>query len=134
MATDIAARGIDVTGISHVINYDMPDTADAYIHRTGRTGRAACTGEALNFATNEDTRMIRTIEQSLDGKMQRQPVDPAVLASRHAEPDVRSDERKWNAGWQQSKNRIRFATSAQPIGRIRRFRFFRPIQIKNGLE
>jgi superfamily II DNA/RNA helicase len=93
VATDIAARGIDVTGISHVINYDMPDTAEAYIHRTGRTGRAACTGEALNFATLEDTRMIRSIEQSLDGKMQRQPVDPTVLASRHAEPDPRSDER-----------------------------------------
>lgn len=94
VATDIAARGIDVTAISHVINYDMPDTAEAYIHRTGRTGRAACTGEALTFATNEDMRMIRTIEQSLDGKMERQPVDPAVLASRHAEPDVRSNEQR----------------------------------------
>ncbi|MBV5318170.1 MAG: DEAD/DEAH box helicase [Desulfobulbaceae bacterium] len=94
VATDIAARGIDVTGISHVINYDMPDTAEAYIHRTGRTGRAACTGEALTFATTEDNRMVRTIEQSLEGKMQRQPVDPAVLASRHAEPDTRSNERR----------------------------------------
>lgn len=93
VATDIAARGIDVTGISHVINYDMPDTAEAYIHRTGRTGRAACTGEALNFATSEDTRMIRTIEQSLDGKMQRKPVDPTVLASRQIEPESRSGER-----------------------------------------
>ncbi len=93
VATDIAARGIDVSGISHVINYDMPDTAEAYIHRTGRTGRASCTGEALTFATSEDTRMIRTIEQSLDGKMSRQVVDPAVLASRHAEPDVRTGER-----------------------------------------
>jgi len=94
VATDIAARGIDVTAISHVINYDMPDTAEAYIHRTVRTGRAACTGEALTFATNEDMRMIRTIEQSLDGKMERQPVDPAVLASRHAEPDVRVHEQR----------------------------------------
>jgi len=94
VATDIAARGIDVTAISHVINYDMPDPAEAYIHRTGRTGRAACTGEALTFATSEDMRMIRTIEQSLDGKMERQPVDPAVLASRHAEPDVRSNEQR----------------------------------------
>lgn len=91
VATDIAARGIDVTGISHVINYDMPDTAEAYIHRTGRTGRAACTGKAVNFATGEDTRMIRTIELSLDGKMQRQPVSPAVLASPHAEPEFRSE-------------------------------------------
>ncbi len=94
VATDIAARGIDVSGISHVINYDMPDTAEAYIHRTGRTGRASCTGEALTFATVEDGRMIRTIEQSLDGKMNRQAVDPAVLATRHAEPEARSGERK----------------------------------------
>lgn len=80
VATDIAARGIDVAGISHVINYDMPDTAEAYIHRTGRTGRASCTGEALTFATIEDGRMVRIIERSLDGKMSRQLVDPAVLA------------------------------------------------------
>jgi superfamily II DNA/RNA helicase len=80
VATDIAARGIDVAGISHVINYDMPDTAEAYIHRTGRTGRASCTGEALTFATIEDGRMVRLIERSLDGKMSRQLVDPAVLA------------------------------------------------------
>lgn len=94
VATDIAARGIDVTGISHVINYDMPDTAEAYIHRTGRTGRASCTGEALTFATVEDSRMIRTIEQSLDGKMNRQAVDPTVLATRHAEPEARAEGRK----------------------------------------
>lgn len=88
VATDIAARGIDVTGISHVINYDMPDTAEAYIHRTGRTGRAACTGEALTFATNEDGRLIRLIEQSLDERMSRRAVAdlPAVHS---AEPSAR---------------------------------------------
>lgn len=80
VATDIAARGIDVAGISHVINYDMPDTAEAYIHRTGRTGRASCTGEAMTFATNEDGRMVRIIERFLDGRMSRQPVDALALA------------------------------------------------------
>ena len=49
VATDVAARGIDVTQISHVINYDMPDTADAYTHRIGRTGRNAKTGDASSF-------------------------------------------------------------------------------------
>ena len=72
VATDIAARGIDVTGISHVINYDMPDTAEAYIHRTGRTGRATRSGEALTFATDEDKRMLHLIERSLDNPMSRQ--------------------------------------------------------------
>ncbi len=72
VATDIAARGIDVTGISHVINYDMPDTAEAYIHRTGRTGRATRSGEALSFVTGEDRRMLHLIERSLDKPMSRQ--------------------------------------------------------------
>jgi superfamily II DNA/RNA helicase len=73
VATDIAARGIDVTGISHVINYDMPDTVETYIHRTGRTGRAACVGEALTFATSEDGRMIRSIEHALAQRLCREP-------------------------------------------------------------
>jgi ATP-dependent RNA helicase RhlE len=72
VATDIAARGIDVQGISHVINYDVPDTAEAYTHRTGRTGRAACTGEAFIFAGREDSKMISVIERTLGKKMRRE--------------------------------------------------------------
>jgi ATP-dependent RNA helicase RhlE len=71
VATDIAARGIDVTQISHVINYDMPDTADAYTHRIGRTGRAAKTGDAFTFVTSEDTDMIRAIERVLGEKLEQ---------------------------------------------------------------
>jgi ATP-dependent RNA helicase RhlE len=74
VATDVAARGIDVSGISHVINYDMPDTAETYTHRTGRTGRAARTGEAFTFAVRDDSRMIQIIERSLGKKMARQTV------------------------------------------------------------
>jgi len=65
VATDIAARGIDVSQISHVINFDMPDTAEAYIHRIGRTGRAARTGDAFTMVTAEDGLMVRTIERAL---------------------------------------------------------------------
>ncbi len=65
VATDIAARGIDVSAISHVINFDMPDTADAYTHRIGRTGRAERTGEAFTFITREDAGMVRIIERVL---------------------------------------------------------------------
>ncbi|MFN2152418.1 MAG: DEAD/DEAH box helicase [Anaerolineales bacterium] len=65
VATDIAARGIDVSEISHVINYDMPDTVDAYTHRIGRTGRAENSGEAFTFANQEDAPMIRDIEKVL---------------------------------------------------------------------
>ena len=74
VATDIAARGIDVESISHVINYDMPDTADAYIHRIGRTGRAERTGDAFTLVTSEDESMIRTIERILGAPMRRETV------------------------------------------------------------
>jgi ATP-dependent RNA helicase RhlE len=63
VATDIAARGLDVESISHVINFDMPDTADAYIHRIGRTGRAERTGDAFTLVTPEDNDMVRALER-----------------------------------------------------------------------
>jgi ATP-dependent RNA helicase RhlE len=63
VATDIAARGLDVLSISHVINYDMPDTADAYTHRIGRTGRINNTGEAFTLVTGEDKAMIKELER-----------------------------------------------------------------------
>jgi len=65
VATDIASRGIDVTSITHVINYDIPDTVEAYIHRIGRTGRAAKEGEAFTLITNEDNMEVRAIERVL---------------------------------------------------------------------
>ncbi|MDQ6693966.1 MAG: DEAD/DEAH box helicase [Chloroflexota bacterium] len=71
VATDIAARGIDVTRISHVINYDMPDTIDAYTHRIGRTGRAAKTGDAFTLITNEDGDMVRAIERVLGSRIEK---------------------------------------------------------------
>jgi ATP-dependent RNA helicase RhlE len=71
VATDVAARGIDVTQISHVINYDMPDTADAYTHRIGRTGRNTKTGDAFTFVTSEDEDMVRSIERLLHAKVKR---------------------------------------------------------------
>lgn len=71
VATDIAARGIDVSQISHVINYDMPDTAEAYIHRIGRTGRMTHRGIALSLATQEDLAIIRIIERFLGYSLER---------------------------------------------------------------
>jgi ATP-dependent RNA helicase RhlE len=75
VATDIAARGIDVSSISHVINYDMPDTADSYTHRIGRTGRAAKTGDAFTFIVREDEDMVRSIERVLGEKVERRTVE-----------------------------------------------------------
>ncbi|HSW64290.1 MAG TPA: DEAD/DEAH box helicase [Dissulfurispiraceae bacterium] len=71
VATDIAARGIDVSQISHVINYDIPNTTDAYIHRIGRTGRAAQTGDAYTLVTPDDSVMVRDIEKVLGSRIER---------------------------------------------------------------
>jgi len=75
VATDIAARGIDVSEISHVINYDMPDTADAYIHRIGRTGRAQRTGDAFTLVTDEDKDMIRILERIMGAELKRETLE-----------------------------------------------------------
>lgn len=71
VATDIAARGIDIQNISHVINYDMPENTDAYIHRIGRTGRVDKEGEAVTFITSADTAMVNALEQILKRKIDR---------------------------------------------------------------
>jgi ATP-dependent RNA helicase RhlE len=71
VATDIAARGIDVLSISHVINYDMPESTDDYIHRIGRTGRVDKSGDALTFVTDADAGKIRALEQLLDAPLAR---------------------------------------------------------------
>ncbi|MEL7561574.1 DEAD/DEAH box helicase [Dehalogenimonas sp. 4OHTPN] len=75
VATDIASRGIDVSDVSHVINYDMPDTADAYIHRIGRTGRIGKTGDAFTFVTAEDELMVKSLERLLKAPIERRIVD-----------------------------------------------------------
>jgi ATP-dependent RNA helicase RhlE len=63
VATDIAQRGLDISGISHVINYDVPQEAEDYVHRIGRTGRAAATGDAFTFMAPDEISMVRTIER-----------------------------------------------------------------------
>jgi ATP-dependent RNA helicase RhlE len=76
VATDIAARGIDVTQISHVINYDIPSTPEAYIHRIGRTGRATRSGEAFTLVTGEDKDMVRAINRLIGSK-----IDQRILST-----------------------------------------------------
>ena len=84
VATDIAARGIDISRVTHVYNYDVPSTAEAYTHRIGRTGRAQRTGEAFTFITSDDAKQIRLIEQAV-GKIDRVNVD-----SFEFDPDVQA--------------------------------------------
>jgi ATP-dependent RNA helicase RhlE len=95
VATDIAARGIDVADISHVINFDIPSTTDLYIHRIGRTGRAAKTGDAYTLVSQEDEADIRLIERALGQKIERRHLDgfdyksAAPAKSAHPQPQGR---------------------------------------------
>ena len=75
VATDIAARGIDVDGITHVINFDMPNIAESYVHRIGRTARAGAEGVAISFVSRDETAFLRSIEKL---------IRTAIPATRHA--------------------------------------------------
>lgn len=125
VATDIAARGIDVTQISHVINYDMPDTTDAYTHRIGRTGRAAKTGDAFTFITSEDEDMVRSIERVLSEKVERRtlkdfeykkpaPVRDTEFARPPREPQRRREQKKPET----SRARTIAATATQKVHNV----------------
>ncbi len=92
VATDIAARGIDVEGISHVVNFDMPDTSDAYTHRIGRTGRAERPGKAVSFILPEDHGLVCAIERNIGAPLPRGRVEgivsipfPASQEDRHTD-------------------------------------------------
>jgi ATP-dependent RNA helicase RhlE len=95
VATDIAARGIDVVALGHVVNFDVPAASEDYIHRVGRTGRAELTGEAFTFVAPEDESSLRAIERAIGKPLprvllpdfdyrQRPPETPQ--APRHATP------------------------------------------------
>jgi ATP-dependent RNA helicase RhlE len=71
VATDIAQRGLDVSGITHVINYDVPQQPEDYVHRIGRTGRAAATGDAYTFMAPDEIAMVRTIERMIGQQIPR---------------------------------------------------------------
>jgi ATP-dependent RNA helicase RhlE len=75
VATDIAARGLDIAGVSHVINYDVPENAEDYVHRIGRTGRAQSTGDAFTLVTEEDVRDARSIERYMGLTVERKKIE-----------------------------------------------------------
>jgi len=75
VATDIAARGLDIAGISHVVNYDVPENAEDYVHRIGRTGRALRTGDAFTLVTEDDVRDARSIERFIGASIERKKIE-----------------------------------------------------------
>jgi len=70
VATDVAARGLDIDGIAHVVNYEVPDTPEMYVHRVGRTGRAEATGRALTLVAPEEVRALRALEKAVGVQLQ----------------------------------------------------------------
>ena len=87
VATDIAARGIDVKGIELVVNYDLPDSAEDYVHRIGRTGRAGCEGRAISFATPDQSADVRAIERLIRASLSRRNL-PELPPHRAMAPEV----------------------------------------------
>lgn len=115
VATDIAARGIDVTRISHVINYDMPATAEAYTHRIGRTGRAARTGDAFTFVTGQDIGLAHSLKRVLGEKLEYTSVDGLTISMPNSQGNDRT-ERGGNSR-NQGNNRRHFSPKARANSR-----------------
>ncbi len=103
VATDVAARGIDVTGISHVINFDAPDDRESYVHRIGRTGRAGKTGIGITFVEAEQARDVGKIAAALSpaqpvrARRLRPPPPPPHLGRRPVQPPPPPRARQRNA-------------------------------------
>ncbi|MBH03199.1 MAG: ATP-dependent RNA helicase RhlE [Xanthomonadales bacterium] len=91
VATDIAARGIDIDGLPHVVNYELPNVAEDYVHRIGRTGRAGAAGEAISLVAKDERSYLKAIEKLIDQSVERMEVegmDPEIIkaaAARDAE-------------------------------------------------
>ncbi len=114
VATDIAARGIDVSRISHVINYDMPSTADAYTHRIGRTGRACQTGDAYTFVTRQDGDLVHSISKMLGDKLEYQKVEGLTVSGSDCEFRPERTSRNTKPGAAKKLFSIKAQGSAKP--------------------
>lgn len=95
VATDVASRGIDVSGISHVFNFDLPEEPESYVHRIGRTGRAGATGVAISFCSGHEKRLLREIERFIKKSI---PIHPEYTAQRLAEYMAEMDDRGMGGG------------------------------------
>src|SRR5207248_1792919 len=127
IATDIAARGIDVEGISHVVNYDLPNIPESYVHRIGRTARAGADGVAISFCDAEERAFLRDIEKLIrmavpatdrgKGRV-TSGVDPRAAAA-HAKP-LRSSHHERNRGRPDRRSGGDRANGSKPHGHAER--------------
>jgi ATP-dependent RNA helicase RhlE len=109
VATDVAARGIDIVDLGHVVNFDVPMVAEDYIHRVGRTARAEQTGDAITFVSRDEERLFRDIEKAVGRRIDRAkvPVLPAVAEATIAPPFAR--EQRGNPHGREEQGRATFA-------------------------
>ncbi len=126
VATDVAARGIDVLSISHVINYDLPKVAEDYVHRIGRTGRAGANGIAISFAAPDDARQLKLIERFTGSRIEAHVVagmEPKAKARSNFSPESRkpyrgqSDNRRGNGGAPAARRKPEGGFSGRRTGR-----------------
>ena len=125
VATDIAARGIDVADVSHVINFDVPGTPEAYTHRIGRTGRSECAGSAFTFVTSADAAAVRAIEKHIGQAIERSALprferstpDPALFARGPRAAQAPRAQRGAPKGASKTAGRSRSATSRPAAAR-----------------
>ena len=103
VATDIAARGIDVDGISHVVNYDFPMHPEDYVHRNGRTGRAHAVGEAISFVTSEDYGELRALERFIGRGIVRKKAEGFNYSQAPAAFNPADNERRFPRGQNQQR-------------------------------
>jgi len=120
VATDIAQRGLDVSGISHVINYDVPQQPEDYVHRIGRTGRAAATGDAYTFMSTDEIAMVRTIERMIGQQIPRISV-PGYDFGTTAETSDNADSVATN-GEPEGVGAVSVSASPDPAGTQKRYR------------
>lgn len=117
VASDLAARGLDVEGVTHVINYDIPHDVDWYVHRIGRTGRAGNDGEAITLYTADEVKWLRNIENKLGILMERQNLEGATVARRLA---TTAKPKKKAAGPKRGRNAVADKRKAPKTGSNRR--------------
>jgi ATP-dependent RNA helicase RhlE len=115
VATDIAARGLDVADIGHVINYDLPHVAEDYVHRIGRTARASASGRASSFAAPEDADLLRAIERVTSAPVPRAPVPRGHAVFKATVRELEARQR--DPGPPQPGHGVSTRTEDKPLGR-----------------
>jgi ATP-dependent RNA helicase RhlE len=98
VATDIAARGLDIEALPHVVNYDMPHVAEDYVHRIGRTGRAGAEGEAVSLVTHEERPLMAAIEKLMNRKVEQRVIEGFEPGTRSQNPEENRAEDRDNRG------------------------------------